>query len=95
MQLLRDILTVAAILPLLLASLVTLANWIGPFRATKEHGYSPIPLLSLLFCGLAFVCAPDVFGLWAFLPAALDLGNWGMAFGLIHFVVHRIRGRDP
>lgn len=93
MQLFRNILTVAAFLPLLLASLVAFANLIGPFRATKGQGYSPIPFLSLLFCVLAFLCNPEFFGLWAFLPAVLDLGNLAMVLGVIHFAVHLIKGK--
>lgn len=70
---------VAAIF-LVFAVLILVGNIAGCVEAHRHHGhYSNIPFLSLIFSALAWVCGSSTFGLWAFLPAALDPGTWMLA----------------
>jgi hypothetical protein len=60
----------------LLAAYVAVMNIIGCASATKEHGYSCVPLISLLFCIFAYSYGGEVLGVWLFLPALVDPGTW-------------------
>jgi len=59
----------------LLAGWVALANIVGCVTAKKDHGYSCVPLLSLLFCTIAFFVAGEPLGYWLFVPAIIDPGT--------------------
>jgi len=72
-----------------LAALVAVANIGGWVTATKGRGYSAIPLLSLVFCTIAFLTARETFAAWAFLPALLDPGTWVLAV-LPGFLIYRL-----
>ena len=41
-----------------------------------DRGYTCIPLVSILFSSLAWAFGGPAFGLWVFIPAALDPGTW-------------------
>ena len=41
-----------------------------------DRGYSCVPLFSLLFAVAAWFFLRKSFGLWVFVPAALDPGTW-------------------
>ncbi len=50
------------------------------------QGYTSIPLISILFSSLAWAFGGPAFGLWAFIPAALDPGTWmllALPFGMM------------
>jgi hypothetical protein len=64
---------------LLLAVFVTMGNIVGWLGATKEHGYSCVPLISLMSCLAAYSLASDVLGPWVFLATVADPGTWGLA----------------
>jgi hypothetical protein len=84
----RILVVVIASALMLVASLVAIGNLVGPLKATPERGFSFTPFLSIIFCGLAFNIGGSVIGLWAFLPAALDLGSWAMLLGLSYCSMH-------
>jgi hypothetical protein len=78
---------------MLVASLVAIGNLVGPLRATPEHGFSFMPFLSIFFCALAYCYGRTVIGLWAFIPAALDLANWAMVLALCYYSTQWIKAR--
>ena len=56
-----------------------IAGCIGAVRRKKrgiDQGYTSIPLVSILFSSLAWAFGGPAFGLWVFIPAALDPGTW-------------------
>ena len=67
---------VVAIVCLALALLIAMGNIVGVLLATKEHGFSTVPVLSLLFCATACIISSDRLGLWALLPTIIDPGTW-------------------
>jgi hypothetical protein len=87
-----------AIVLVVLASLVALANLIGCYQATQRArkglsgGYSTVPILSLVFSLVAWRLAIDTMGYWAFVPAALDPGTWALVF-LPFYLLWRIVNR--
>jgi hypothetical protein len=80
----------AALILLILSSLVAIGNLVGCVRATKEHGYSSVPVLSLLMCTIAYASARDIIGLWAFLPTVLDPGTWVLFILPVYLVYRRL-----
>ena len=56
-----------------------IAGCIGAVIRKKQgihQGYTCIPLVSILFSSLAWAVGGPDFGLWVFIPAALDPGTW-------------------
>ena len=64
---------------LLLAVYVAMGNIVGCLGATKEHGYSCVPLISLMSCLAACSLASDARGPWVFLATVADPGTWTLA----------------
>ena len=65
-----------------LSALLAISN-LSSFNETwlrNRHGarlkHSPVPLISLGCCCLAWFKGRGMIGLWAFLPALLDPGTW-------------------
>lgn len=80
-----------SVILLTLSALVALGNIGGIISALRrqkrggKHGYSSVPLISLMLSYFAWLSSRDIVGLWAFLPAVLDPGTW-MLVGLLPFV---------
>jgi hypothetical protein len=76
--------TAIAIVLLVLASFIALANLGGGIRQTQRArkgipgGYSNVPFFSLIFCLVAWILAGDTIGIWVWLPTALDPGTWSL-----------------
>ncbi|MHC4849856.1 MAG: hypothetical protein ACYTEG_15580 [Planctomycetota bacterium] len=68
----------------LLSSLIAAGNLFGAVAAVRrqrrgdDRGYSSVPLLSLLLAIAAWFAGPEPFGLWIFVPTALDPGTWSI-----------------
>jgi hypothetical protein len=93
--------TIAAIGLLLLGALIAIGNLGGSLAASlrkrrgESGGYSSIPLLSLIFCGLAWLIARDELGLWVMFPIALDPANWSLVILPFYLLMRREAGRGP
>jgi hypothetical protein len=76
--------TILAVILIALASIIALGNVSGCIsvvlrrRRGETGGYSSIPLLSLLFCGLAWLLSGDQLAPWVLLPALLDPATWSL-----------------
>jgi hypothetical protein len=76
---------IVAIIALGLAVFVSIGNIIGCCAAIRRRrkggtrGYSCVPLVSIVFCTIAWLNTPESIGAWAFLPAALDPGTYSLA----------------
>lgn len=83
---------VAALVLVGMSSFVAAVNGYGVVSARRRgECLSPIPMVSLLLGGAAFLLAPRSPGPWAFVPTALDPATWA----LLWLPVALLRQRRP
>lgn len=83
----------------MLAAFVAIANIVGVVTATRnkrrgiDKGYSCVPVLSVVLCAVAYAAGRERFGLWAFLPCAIDPGTWTILYLPVFLLRERLSGR--
>lgn len=80
------------------ATLVVIGQWTSVAAASRMNKhYSPIPLVSLICCSIAYFTGGEHVTLWVFLPAMLDHGNWMLPFALIYGILYLLGfvGKTP
>ncbi|NUP06269.1 MAG: hypothetical protein HOW73_09445 [Polyangiaceae bacterium] len=82
-----------------LAALVAIGNIAGIASVVRDRrqgstrGYSPVPLLSLIFSATSWALGHTHFGRWLLLPAAIDPGTWMVPVALVLLLRNSLRPR--
>ncbi|MCP4677842.1 MAG: hypothetical protein GY854_20460 [Deltaproteobacteria bacterium] len=90
---------IAAIIFVVLASLMALINISGPISARMDQkkgidrGYTYSPVISLAFSSLAWFTGGDELGPYVFIPAIVDPGTWLLVIAPF-VLIPQFLGRD-
>jgi len=91
------ILSIVFLLVAICIASMNIAGCIVAYRRRQkgiEGGYSNIPILSLLLCGLAWLTGREYLKLWMFIPALVDPGTWAL-IALPFFLAWNLLKRQP